>query len=72
MERRKHYWNGKWGRLPRRDILVFEDGGAWLVEVREGGADGKSRWFELPNEDMALGCVRDFITLSKMDGWREL
>ena len=72
MERRKHYWNGKWGRLARRDILVFEDGGTWLVEAREGGADGKSRWFELPSEDMALDCVRNFITLSKMDGWREL
>jgi len=39
VERRKHYWNGKWGRLARRDILVFEDGGAWLVEAREGGAE---------------------------------
>ena len=72
MERRKHYWNGKWGRLARRDILVFEDGGAWLVEAREGGADGKSRWFELPGEDMALDCVRDLITLSNMDSWREM
>ena len=72
MERRKHYWNGKWGRLARRDILVFEDAGTWLVEAREGGADGKSRWFELPDEDMALDCVKDLITLSKMEGWREL
>ena len=72
MERRKHYWNGKWGRLARRDILVFEDGGAWLVEAREGGADGKSRWFELPSEDVALDCVRDLITLSNMDSWREM
>jgi hypothetical protein len=72
VERRKHYWNGKWGRLARRDILVFEDGGAWLVEAREGGADGKSRWFELPSEDLALDCVRDLITLSKMDSWREM
>ena len=72
MERRKHYWNGKWGRLARRDILVFEDGGNWLVEAREGGADGKSRWYELPSEDVALDRVRDLITLSKMDSWREM
>jgi hypothetical protein len=72
VERRKHYWNGKWGRLARMDILVFEDGGSWVVEAREGGADGKSRWFELPGEDLALDCVRDLITVSKMDGWREL
>ena len=72
MERRKHYWNGKWGRLARMDILVFEDGGAWVVEAREGGADGRSRWFELPDEDTALDCVRDLITLSKVDEWKEL
>jgi hypothetical protein len=72
VERRKHYWNGRWGRLARMDILVFEDAGAWVVEAREGGADGKSRWFELPDEDRALDCVRDLITVSKMDGWREL
>jgi len=72
VERRKHYWNSRWGRLARQDILVYEDAGVWMVEAREGGADGKSRWFELPNEDIALDCVRDLITLSKMDGWREL
>ena len=72
MERRKHYWNGRWGRLARMDILVFEDAGTWVVEARDGGADGKSRWFELPDEDHALDCVRDLITLTKMDGWREL
>jgi len=71
VERRKHYWNGKWGRLARMDILVFEDGGAWVVEAREGGADGRSRWFELPDEDTALDCVRDLITLSKVDEWKE-
>ncbi len=54
------------------DILVFEDGGVWTVEVRDGGADGKSRWFELPTDDVALDCVRDLITLSKVEGWREL
>jgi len=54
------------------DVLVFEDAGAWVVEAREGGAEGKSRWFELPDEDLALDCVRDLITLSKMDGWKEL
>lgn len=72
VERRKHYWNNKWGRLARRDILVYEDAGAWTVEAREGDADGRSRWFELPSEDLALDCVRDLITASKTDGWKEL
>jgi hypothetical protein len=62
MEQRKHWWNGKWGRLARRDILLSEDGGAWWVEIREGGVDDAvSRWYELPDEDMALDCVRDMM-----------
>jgi hypothetical protein len=71
-ERRKHYWNSRWGRLARQDILVSEDAGTWMVEAREGGADGKSRWFELPNENRAPDCVRDLISASGFDGWREL
>ena len=69
VERRKYYWNGKWGRLARMDILVFEDRGAWTVE---GGADGKSHWFELPSEDTVLDCIRDLIAVSGFDSWREL
>jgi hypothetical protein len=72
MERRKHWWNGKWGRLAREDILLSEDAGIWWVEAREGGAEGRSRWFELPNEDLALDCVRDMISMSHFNDWREL
>ena len=42
MERRKHWWNGTWGRLARRDVYLFEDAGHWWVESREGGADGRA------------------------------
>jgi hypothetical protein len=42
------------------------------VEAREGGADGKSRWFELPSEDLVTDCVRDLISASGFDDWREL
>ncbi len=72
MERRKHYWNSRWGHLARLDILVYEDAGTWTVEAREGGADGKGRWFELPDEDTALDFVRDLVSASGFDGWREL
>jgi hypothetical protein len=70
MDRRKHWWNGTWGRLARRDVYLFEDGGRWLVEDRQGGAEGRSRWFEYSDEDAALDCVRGLLG----DGgrWREL
>jgi hypothetical protein len=72
VERRRHLWNQKWGRLSRRDIVVREDGGTWWVEAREGGAAGRTRVFELPDEDTALDCVRDLVTASGQDGWKDL
>jgi hypothetical protein len=70
MERRRHWWNGTWGRLVRRDLYIYEDGGTWLVEARLGGGDGRSRWFDYADEDAALERVRDLMTES--DDWREV
>ena len=70
MERRKHWWNGTWGRLARRDIYLYNDGDRWLIEVREGGAEGRSKWFEYDDEEVALNDVR--LLLVGPGRWREL
>lgn len=70
MERRRHYWNAKWGRIARRDIMIFEDAGRWLVEAREGGVDGTSRWFDVTDETSAFDLVRSLM--SDSTDWREL
>jgi hypothetical protein len=70
MERRKHWWNGTWGRLARRDVYLFEDGGTWHVEAREGGAEGRSRWYTFTDEDTAMDCVRGLLV--QPGDWREL
>jgi hypothetical protein len=70
VERRKYWWNGKWGRLARRDVLLYEDGGQWWVEAREGGSEGRSLWREYPDEDIAMDCVRGLI--EGTDRWREM
>jgi hypothetical protein len=70
MERRKFWWNGKWGRLARRDVMLWEDGGVWWVEAREGGPEGRSRWIEHETEEAALETVR--ILIAGMDRWREM
>jgi hypothetical protein len=70
VQRRKHWWNGRWGRLARMDVLVFEDGGRWWVEAREGGVEGRSRWLECADQDGADDYVR--ILLAGRDDWREL
>jgi hypothetical protein len=70
MERRKHWWNGHWGRLARFDVVLYEDGGRWWIEVREGGVEGRSRWLECGDEDAALDRVR--VLLAGEEEWREL
>ena len=70
MEKRKHYWNGRWGRLARVDIVLYEDAGRWIVEERTGGVEGRSVMTEFDHEDAALDRVRDL--LAGTDDWREL
>lgn len=70
VERRKHWWNGNWGRLARRDLYLFEDGGRWLVEARRGGAEGQSRRFECADEEAALECLRGLM--AEGERWSEI
>ncbi len=70
MEKRRHYWNGRWGRLARVDVIVYEDGGTWTVEERVGGVEGRSTRYEFEGEDDALDRLRDL--LAGADDWREL
>jgi hypothetical protein len=70
MEHRKHWWNGRWGRLARKDVLLRTDGDQWLVEQRAGGAEGVSRFFEFDSEEAAYDAVRALLAGS--EDWREL
>jgi len=70
MEQRKHWWNGKWGRLARRDVFLRTDGDRWYVEQRAGGAEGISRFYEYGDEDAAYEAVRGLLV--GPDTWREL
>jgi hypothetical protein len=70
MEQRKHWWNGKWGRLARRDVYLRNDADQWYVEQRAGGAEGISRFYEYDSEDEAYEAIRTLL-----DGageWRQL
>jgi hypothetical protein len=69
VEQRKHWWNGRWGRLARHDIFLQADGDLWYVEDRRGGAEGNRRWSEHDSEDKALEQLRRLMT---DDGWREI
>ncbi|MEU4243106.1 hypothetical protein [Actinoplanes sp. NPDC026619] len=66
----RHWWNGRWGRIARRDIHLRAEGDRYVVEAREGGADGTTRTWSPPTEKDALQFIDDL--LSDQDGWREL
>ena len=70
MEQRRHWWNGKWGRLARRDVFLRVDADRWHVEQRAGGAEGVSRFYEYGSADEAEETVR--ALLDGPDAWREL
>ena len=73
-QRRQHWWSGKWGRLARRDVLLYEDDetGRWTVEAREGGADGESRWWHWACEADAMQLVAGLTVNGPVDQWREM
>jgi hypothetical protein len=70
VEQRKHWWNGKWGRLARRDVFLRIDGDEWHIEQRAGGAEGVSRFYRFDSEEVAYDAVRSLLT--GPDEWREL
>jgi hypothetical protein len=41
--RERWWWNGKWGRLARRDVEIHREDGALFVVARAGGAEGREQ-----------------------------
>jgi len=68
---REHYWNGRAGRLARREVCLKEYRGVWLVEARRGDAYGGSRswWFDSQAEARRwlARCLDDGV-----GGWRRV
>ena len=59
------WWNGRFGRLARRDVRLSETGGRWRVEVSEGGVEGRSASWEYDTEAAA----RAQVERVPGDGW---
>ena len=70
MEKLKQWWNGRWGRLARVDIVLFHDESRWIVEHRIGGVEGRSTDSSHASEADALAQVGRLLAGS--DGWREI
>lgn len=66
----RHWWNGRWGSVQRRDVYLRTADDQYVVEAREGGAAGTSRRWQPPTEEHALQLVDEL--LNDQHGWREL
>ena len=70
------WWNGVWGRMARRGIWLYKDGGRWLVRAREGTADsGRAlTWPPFADEWRARAWV-DWLMVESpggRDGWKDV
>lgn len=65
------WWNGTWGRLTRRDIWLYRDGPAWLVQLRTGDSDSPVREHRFATEAQARAFVQHGIDTGG-SGWKDL
>lgn len=67
----RHWWNGSWGRLFRRDVWIKTDGTSWRVEVRQGDGDGRLWGTAAADEKDAYRRAAPFLVRGA-DEWRDL
>jgi hypothetical protein len=70
----KRWWNGKFGRLARRDVIVWatEDRERWMVEARHGGGSGSSRFHEVPTGHEAFALADRWREASPHEQWKDI
>jgi hypothetical protein len=74
---RGRWWNGKWGRLARRDIWLRETAAGWTVTAREGIDEHERRKTWPPTDEAAARALcadlTDVVTDDPLSAeWREL
>jgi hypothetical protein len=77
VDRRKHWWNPGSALIDQCDVVLYEDGGRWWVEIRMGVADSqrdasRSRryWREFADEEAAMDRVH--ALLSGPQSWQQM
>jgi hypothetical protein len=67
----ERWWNGRFGRLARRDVWLYQST-TWRVESREGDGDsGRGNTWTFDDEEQARAMVRRLLETGG-DGWRDL
>jgi hypothetical protein len=73
VELRGRWWNGRFGRLARRDIWLLTNGTAWRVEARAGDGDAGKWQHDYADEERARSVVAAMMERTGGRGaWRDL
>jgi hypothetical protein len=67
----ERWWNGRYGRLARRDLWLKRDAEAWRVEARAGDSDSPTWGRDYPDETTARAML-DQLLARGSDTWRDL
>lgn len=67
----QHWWNGTWGRLARRDIYLRSQT-VWRVELRQGGAEGRTKEWTFDSEAQARELIDQAIAAGQSGVWRQV
>jgi hypothetical protein len=70
MVRERWWWNGKWGRIARRDVMIHRDDVVFYVVARSGGAEGRSRQYAATDAADAQRLADRFMATDER--WREM
>ena len=70
MARVSWWWNGKWGRLARRDVEIHHQPESWAVEARQGGIEGESKRWTAATEDEATKIAEQLMRTDER--WRPM
>ena len=63
-----HWWNGRFGKVARRDIWWYGPQ-MWIVEFRQGDSYSPVKRWRFPDEAGALAAV-DRLIETGGDGWQ--
>jgi hypothetical protein len=64
------WWNGRYGRLARRDVWLKSDRTTWRVEARDGDGDSRVCGRDYPDEAAARAMVAEVLARGS-DEWRD-
>jgi hypothetical protein len=64
------WWNGRWGRVARRDIKIYTDGDRWWLDDMRGGVEGTVRTTRDLDQTTAIELATSLMDGS--DGWQDM